>query len=98
VFEAAGEELVKTCETNEDEAEDAQNGRCSWIPLQTYWHHYRNFLLKSYNRKLPRQWGNEARHGYNDAVVVARASGVECTVVGPIPNAMQTTNSSIMLS
>ena len=36
MFEAAGEELVKSCETNEDEAEDAQTDRSSWIALQIF--------------------------------------------------------------
>ena len=32
--EAGGEELLKSCETDEDEAEDAQTSRDSWIPTQ----------------------------------------------------------------
>ena len=33
MFERGGEELVQSCETDEDEAEDTQIGRGSWVPI-----------------------------------------------------------------
>jgi len=65
---------------------------------QSIWRCYRHGRKKSDSGKVGREGASEVRHAPSDADVAARAAGVQLTVVGPIPTALQPDISNVMLS
>ena len=66
--------------------------------LQSYWRRYRKTPRKLGTANICAESGYELGHAACDAVVPARAAGVEWAVVGPLPFAMLPRMSTITLS
>jgi len=99
VFELIEKKLIKSYETNEDEAPDAKTSGGSWIRVQTFvLAPYRNCQLKAYKRKPPTHRRKDAMQSESSPAGVVSATGLDWSVVGLILTVMNTLMSTIMLS